>query len=71
MLTVQINLKDILKENKLTQKELASLTGIRQAAISELLNKKRRSVNLDHLERIINELEIEEVTKILKITKDG
>jgi transcriptional regulator with XRE-family HTH domain len=67
MLRLEIKLKEALKENNLTQKELSELTGIREAAISELSNMKRRSINVEHLEKIINELNVENISKIINI----
>lgn len=37
---IAVNLKRILKERKITQKELAELTGISTSAISDYLNEK-------------------------------
>lgn len=71
MLKLEISLKEILKLNNLTQKELSKVTGIREAAISELFNKKRRSININHLEKIINELHVEDISMIINIKKDG
>jgi transcriptional regulator with XRE-family HTH domain len=67
MLRLEVTLKEVLKENNLTQKNLSELTGIREAAISELSNKKRGSINIKHLETIINRLNINDITKIINI----
>lgn len=70
MLSLELNLKDYLKRNNLTQTEVANLTGIRQASISEMCNMRKRSLNLDHLEKLINHFQIERLEELLKIRKE-
>ena len=65
-----VRLAEILKERNMTQIELKELTGIRAAAISELANNQRRSINRDHLERIANALDITEISELITL-KDG
>lgn len=62
-----VRLGDILKERDMTQKELKELTGLRPAAISEIVNNQRRSINRDHLERIADALEIDNIAEMIEL----
>lgn len=64
-----IKLTDILAERHMTQRELAAITGIRPAAISELANNMRTSINRDHLEKIAEALGIEDVRDIIEFVR--
>jgi putative transcriptional regulator len=69
MLKLKCNLRHIMKEKNVTQKELEARTGIRQAGISELINLKRRAINLEHLETIMNELNIKDASRLFEIVE--
>lgn len=62
-----VKLSDILKERDMTQARLAELTGIRKAAISEIVNNQRQTINRAHLERIADALGIEDVSELLTL----
>ena len=64
-----IRLSDILKQRGMTQKQLSELTGIRPAAISEICNNQRTSINRDHLEKIAECLEIQDVREMFHFEK--
>ena len=65
--TIEIQLKKLLSENGMTQKQLANKTGIRPAAISSLTRGYVERLNIDHLERICESLEIYDMNKLLRI----
>lgn len=56
-----------LAERGMTQKELAAITGIRPAAISEICNNQRTTINRDHLTKIAEALGIEDVREMLEL----
>lgn len=62
-----VKLTEILKERNMTQKELAELTEIRPAAISELANNQRRSINREHIERIAEALGIKDISELITL----
>lgn len=62
-----VKLTEILKERNMTQKELAELTEIRPAAISELANNQRRSINRDHIERVAKALNITDINDLITL----
>ncbi|WP_088032760.1 helix-turn-helix domain-containing protein [Evansella clarkii] len=61
--------KVLANRNNMTQKQLAEMTGIRTAAISELYNNQRNSINRDHLMKIADALEIDDIRELLHIEK--
>ncbi|MGR6906870.1 helix-turn-helix domain-containing protein [Lysinibacillus sp. BSL11] len=63
---MRIKLKEVMKERGLTQLKLAEMTGIRQAAISEIVNNRRDTINKSHLETICKALEINDFNEILE-----
>ncbi|MCM3444401.1 XRE family transcriptional regulator [Metabacillus halosaccharovorans] len=73
--TLRIALDEVLKDRELTQKELINLIkekkdrDVRAAAISELYNNQRKSWNKELLELIVDVLEIEDISLLIKIDK--
>jgi transcriptional regulator with XRE-family HTH domain len=66
-LVVELRLDTVLKQRGMTQKELAELTGIRPAAISQLTRGFVDRLNLDHIARIANALEIEDIRELVTL----
>ncbi|MET3507639.1 helix-turn-helix domain-containing protein [Halalkalibacter oceani] len=66
---VEIRLKDVLESRGITQKELAQKTGIRPAAISSLVRGYIERLNIDHIERIAEALEIEDINDLITLIK--
>lgn len=62
---VKIKLKEILEERSMTQKQLASLSGIRESTISEIARGTRTVINIKHLENIAMTLEITDIRDII------
>ena len=54
---VRIHLSRILGELRITQAELARMTGIRPNTISDWYNEMVDRINLDHLDRICEALD--------------
>lgn len=69
MYKVEIKLKQILDDRKITQKELASLSGVREATISDIIRGTRTVINFNHLASIAEALEIENIEEIMVLTK--
>lgn len=63
---MRIKLKEIMEERELTQLKVSEMTGIRQAAISEIANNRRDTINKAHLETICKALEITDFNEILE-----
>lgn len=60
-----ITLKKALEDRGMTQKELAEITGIREATISEIANNTRNVINKVHLGKIMEALNITDLNDIL------
>ena len=67
---INIQLKKILTERNISQLELSQRTGIRPNAISNLCRNYVDRLNIDHLERICEELKIEDMNELIEITKE-
>ncbi|NHM30676.1 helix-turn-helix domain-containing protein [Neobacillus terrae] len=69
---VKIYIKRLIKERNISLRELSRLADIRHPALSELANNKRKNINLGHIKRIAESLDIEDIREIidLEITKD-
>ena len=67
---VHIKLKEILTERGLTQKWLVEQTGLRAAAISEMVNNQRTSVNKDHIIKVCNALGIDRLEDFMEFHKE-
>jgi len=64
---VRINIDRILEKNGLTQAQLKEITGVRQAAISQLSRGFVSRISIDHIERIANALEIDDISEIISL----
>ena len=68
---IKLNLRRLLEEKNVTQQQLSAMTGIRQATISEMVNRRRRSVNLDYLERILTVLDVKDPSRLIEFDKEA
>lgn len=66
----KIRLEEVLREREMTQKDLHELTGIRPAAISALTRGVIERVNIDHIVRIANALEITDIRELLTFEEE-
>lgn len=64
----RVKIKDVLADRGLTQKDLAEMTGIRAAAISEMAQGTRTVINKVHLSKIMNALGITRLEDILELS---
>ncbi len=67
---VELRIKEALEKRGIKQNKLAEMTGIRPAAISQLVRGFIERLNLDHLQRIAEALEIEDINELITITRD-
>lgn len=66
---VYLKLKEALTERGITQKKFAEMTGIRPTTISEMVNNQRQTINKEHLAKVIEVLEIEDIREIIDFKK--
>jgi len=62
-----LRIKEILEKRNLTQKELAEMSGLRTASISEMANNSRTVINKAHLAKIMDALDITDLSEILEL----
>lgn len=55
----------------MTLTQLHVKTGIRLAALSELANGKRQRIQFEHLDRIVDALDINDMNDLFRIEDDG
>ena len=67
--TIKLKIKEILEERNLTQKNLASLSGIRESTISDIVRGTRTVINFDHLSKIAEALDITDISKLIDFEK--
>jgi putative transcriptional regulator len=67
IMAVKIKLKNLLIERNLTQKELAEMTGLREATISAICRNNLDKINLKHLKLIMTALNISEFDKMFEL----
>lgn len=66
---VEILINNLLAERKMSLRELARLSGIEPSNLSNLANGKRERIYLEHIERIADALEIDDISKIIRLIK--
>ncbi|MBP3041039.1 helix-turn-helix transcriptional regulator [Bacillaceae bacterium Marseille-Q3522] len=67
MRKVEIQINEILKKYDLSLNQLSLLADVRRATLSELANGKRQRIQLEHIEKIANALEIDDINEIITI----
>jgi putative transcriptional regulator len=60
-------LRELLERRGMTQKELASKTGIREATISEMVNDSRSVYNKTHIVKVMDALNVTDLNEILEL----
>ena len=64
---VIVKINELLQQENISLRELSRLTDIRHAALSELANQKRQNINFSHIEKIADDLNIEDIRDIITI----
>ncbi|MGC3613064.1 helix-turn-helix domain-containing protein [Enterococcus faecalis] len=62
---VEVLINVLLAERYMSLSELARLSGIEPSNLSNLANGKRKRFYLEHIERIADALEIEDISKVM------
>ncbi|ALA41489.1 DNA-binding protein [Paenibacillus peoriae] len=71
MLKFKIKLKEVLKEQGITQKKLENISGVPQSKISNLCNNKFQELNINNLEKIANALNIKDISVLMQFEETG
>lgn len=71
MKKVQLRLNDLLHKHNMSINELHIKTGVRRATLSELANNKRQRIQFEHIEKIANGLNIQDINEIITLVDVG
>ena len=66
---VEVLINDLLAERQMSLRELARLSGIEPSNLRNLANGKRQKIYLEHIERIADALEIDDISEIIRIVE--
>ncbi|MBC1643173.1 helix-turn-helix domain-containing protein [Listeria welshimeri] len=66
---VEVLINDLLAERNLFLRELARLSGIKPSNLSNLPNGKRKKIYLEHIEKIAEALDIDAISRIIRLNK--
>ncbi|RJG24066.1 helix-turn-helix transcriptional regulator [Paenibacillus thiaminolyticus] len=64
---VVVKLSSLLAERDMSLNQLSDLTGVRRAALSEIANHKRERIQFEHIEKIAEALNIDDIREIITI----
>lgn len=59
----------ILEERNMSIRQLSLLSGVRQAALNQLVNQQRQNINFGHIEKIAKTLEINDMNQIIALVE--
>jgi putative transcriptional regulator len=62
---IVIKISELTKKHNITLRELSRLSDVRHAALSELSNSKRENINFNHIEKIADALDIDDIREII------
>ncbi len=69
-LTVKLKVKETLEKNKISQKKLAEISGIRESTISDIVRGTRTVINFEHLTKIALALGITDIRDLIDFVEE-
>lgn len=69
--TIKLNVKHLLEDRGMTQKELSQLSGITESKISALVRGYFERIQVSHLERLATVFEITDMNELFTIEVIG
>jgi len=63
----RLKIKDLLADRGMSQSELAEITGLRRATISEMAQNSRTVINKVHLAKVMDALDVNDLAEILEL----
>ncbi|MBO0487009.1 helix-turn-helix domain-containing protein [Vagococcus fluvialis] len=67
---VKFNIKVLAEKHNISLRELARLSNIEPSIINKMANNKRNSIYLEHIERIAETLDIEDLSEIIYLEQE-
>ncbi len=65
---VRLKVKEAIEIRNITQKKLAEKSGIRESTISDIVRGTRTVINFEHLSKIAEALEVEDIRELIDFT---
>ncbi|NBH32698.1 XRE family transcriptional regulator [Clostridiaceae bacterium] len=62
---VKLKIREAIEERGITQKKLAEMSGLRELTISDIVRGTRTVINFEHLSKIAEALEIDNITELI------
>lgn len=62
---IEIKIKSLLEEKKISQKDLAKKAAIRESTISDIVRGIRTVINYEHLSKIAEALEVTDIRQLI------
>lgn len=62
-----VKIKEVLVERNITQKELAQKANLRESTISDICRNKKTCINIIHLQKIANALNISDIRELITL----
>lgn len=69
-LVVKLKVKEALEKNKISQKKLAEISGIRESTISDIVRGTRTVINFEHLTKIAIALNIIDIRELIDLIEE-
>jgi len=68
--TVRLKVKQLLEKRKITQKDLARETGLRENTISEICRGTKTVINFEHLSKIAEVLKVKDIRDLIDFEQE-
>lgn len=69
MFVVELKLKELLEQKKMTQKELSQKSKIREGTISDIVRGTRTVINFEHLAKIAEVLKVTDIRDLIELKR--
>ncbi|WP_066309630.1 helix-turn-helix transcriptional regulator [Bacillus sp. FJAT-29814] len=66
---VVVKLHDLIDEYNISMRELSRIADVRSEALNELANQQRQRIQLEHIEKIADALDIIDIGKIIALVE--
>lgn len=69
VIKIEINIKQLIAKHNVSLRELARLSDINHATLSNLANGRRKNIHFAHIERIADALNISDIREIINLNE--
>lgn len=67
-LVIELKIGELIKNRGITQSKLSEMTGIRQAALSQLARGNVERIYIEHLQKIANALDVKDINELITLS---